>query len=328
MVFFRWRTARHGTEQYWHGILDHHARPGRRFAEVKRMGAEIQQIGSRLVGSQVSAKTAIVHDYDTRFAFQIQGNHPAFEYTGHAFDIYKALYQQNQPVDVISATAPLDGYTLVIAPALHVVTEEIAANLRRYVEQGGTLIVTPRTGVKDEVNAVVNVPLPGLLARLCGVEILDYEAMSLSDRRTIRMCNGEQTLVGRSWCDVLEPTTAETLAVYADGYYVGKAAVTRNHHGKGQVITVGTFADTAFYQALLPLLSDIDMPRIADAPHGVEVAVRSTEQERFLFVMNHTGDIQRVSLKVPCLPLLGDAPTWTQEIKLAPYDVFVAAMQQ
>ena len=25
--FFRWRTARFGTEQYWHGILPHYGQP-------------------------------------------------------------------------------------------------------------------------------------------------------------------------------------------------------------------------------------------------------------------------------------------------------------
>ena len=24
ILFFRWRTARWGTEEYWHGVLDHH----------------------------------------------------------------------------------------------------------------------------------------------------------------------------------------------------------------------------------------------------------------------------------------------------------------
>jgi len=329
IVFFRWRTARHGTEQYWHGILDHHAQPGRRYEEVKRMGAELKQIGPRIFGTQVAAKTAILHDYHTRFAFQIQGNHPNFEYTSHTLDVYEALYQRNQPVDIIAATESLEDYSLVIAPSLHIMTETIADHLRRYVEQGGTLIITPRTGVKDEVNAVVNAPLPGLLASLCGVEVVEYEAMTASEQRGIRLCEegaSEQTLVGRLWCDVLEPTSAEIVAVYADGYYAGKAAVTRNYHGKGQVITVGTFADTAFYQALIPLLVDVK-GSYDDIPAGVEAAVRSHQQEHFLFLMNHTGDTQRVSLKSPCVPLMGDQ-TSTQEVELAPYDVFVALIQQ
>ena len=48
LVFFRWDTARHGTEQYWHGLLDHDRRPSRRYAEIKRMGVELKACGSQI----------------------------------------------------------------------------------------------------------------------------------------------------------------------------------------------------------------------------------------------------------------------------------------
>ena len=36
------------------------------------------------------------------------------------------------------------------------------------------MLVTPRTGVKDETNTVVNMPLPGHLATVCGIEVEEY----------------------------------------------------------------------------------------------------------------------------------------------------------
>ena len=71
ILFFRWRTAQAGVEQYWHGLLDHDSRPGRRYEEIKRMGGEIQIIGERLVGTKVKPQVAILLSYDSRFAFQI-----------------------------------------------------------------------------------------------------------------------------------------------------------------------------------------------------------------------------------------------------------------
>ena len=50
IVFFRWRTARFGTEQYWHGLLDHDSSPSRRYEEIKHMGAEIKEIGDEILG--------------------------------------------------------------------------------------------------------------------------------------------------------------------------------------------------------------------------------------------------------------------------------------
>jgi beta-galactosidase GanA len=46
ILFFRWRTALAGAEQYWHGSLDHHAQPGRRFTETRRMWDEPKHIGA------------------------------------------------------------------------------------------------------------------------------------------------------------------------------------------------------------------------------------------------------------------------------------------
>ncbi len=80
MIFFRWRTARFGTEQYWHGILDHHGIPGRRYYEVKAMGEQMAQIGDQIEGSEVKADVAMVLSYDSRFAFQVQPNNPGFDY--------------------------------------------------------------------------------------------------------------------------------------------------------------------------------------------------------------------------------------------------------
>lgn len=64
------------------------------------------------------------------------------------------------------------------APALHLLTDEVAAHLQNYVAGGGTLVVTPRTGAKDAANVVMNQPLPGLLAEVCGVIVEEYDAIS------------------------------------------------------------------------------------------------------------------------------------------------------
>ncbi|MFN8565047.1 MAG: beta-galactosidase [Anaerolineae bacterium] len=177
ILFFRWRTARFGTEQYWHGILDHHGRPGRRYEEVRRMGVEIAALADRLEQTRPKPRVAIILSYDSRFAFQIQGQNPEFHYPSHIAEIYRALHTAHVPVDIVSPDADLSAYRLVVAPALHIVTEAIAANLRRYTAAGGVLLVTARSGVKDEANRVVDQPLPGLLSELCGVEVDEYDSL-------------------------------------------------------------------------------------------------------------------------------------------------------
>ncbi|HYN87504.1 MAG TPA: beta-galactosidase, partial [Ardenticatenaceae bacterium] len=169
IVFFRWRTFRYGTEEYWHGLLDHDGTPSRRYREIKQMGHELLAHGERLHGSTVKAEVAILNSYDARWAFQIQANNPGFSYPAHFQDLYRAFFRRNVPIDVVAPTTELAGYKLVLAPALHVVPPEVAANLERFVANGGTLLLTARSGVKDVANAVVNQRLPGPLAAISGV---------------------------------------------------------------------------------------------------------------------------------------------------------------
>ena len=178
IVFFRWRTARIGTEQYWHGLLDHDAVPRRRYDEVKRMGAEIARVGAELMGTTVQARVALILSYDSRFAFQIQSNNPGFSYPGHLTEFYRAFHRLGVDVDIVEPGSDLSPYAIVLAPALHVLPDDVAAGLRDFVERGGVLAASMRTGVKGVHNEVVEAAPPGLLADLFGVLVEDYELSS------------------------------------------------------------------------------------------------------------------------------------------------------
>jgi len=261
IVFFRWRTARFGTEQYWHGLLDHDAHPSRRYEEIKRMGAEIKEVGDEILGSQVNSLIAMILSYDSRFAFQIQPNNPRFSYPEHFHRIYRAFYQQHVSIDINAPNADLSSYKLVIAPALHLITEATAENLKRYVQTGGTLVVTQRTGVKDESNTVVNQRLPGLLAEVCGVEVEDYDSLSSAMQNciefTISELEGARATVS-VLCDILKPTTATVVARYTLDYYTGKPAITMNQFGLGRAIYIGAAGDAQLYDLVAKWLLDVN----------------------------------------------------------------------
>jgi len=327
IIFFRWRTARFGTEEYWHGLLYHDGRPTRRYDEVKRMGTEIKRAGDVIVGSTIKARAAIIHSYDSRFAFQIQPNNPKFSYPGHVQHVYRALFRRNIPVDMVSPTADLSRYKLVAAPALHIVTAEIADNLRRYVEQGGTLILTPRSGVKDEANAVVNAPLPGLLADLCGMTVEEYDSLPEGVTQPLQFTiPARPDQVARVWYDVLAPQGAQVIARYTQDYYKGKPAITLNTYGKGRVLYVGVFGNDPLYETFMSwLLASVGVEGVLSAPEGVEVAERWQGNRRLLFVLNHTEQAQDVVLPGRYTNLLNGQSGLTGTVTLAGRDVLVLA---
>jgi beta-galactosidase len=328
VIFFRWRTARFGTEQYWHGLLDHNARPGRRYEEVKRMGAELKKAGDQILGSTVKASVAFISSYDSRFALEIQPNNPDLHYGHHLWQFYRAFYNRHIAIDVVSPTDDLSAYKLVIAPAVYVLPEAVANNLKRYVQDGGVLILSPRSGVKDEFNAIVNLPLPGLLAEVCGIRVDDYDSLPHEVSQSLEFVPPSLATIhppsARVWCDILALEGAEVIARYTRDYYAGKPAITLNRFGKGLAVYVGTVGDQLLHEMLSGWLLDLaGVRRMITAPAGVEVAERWQGEHRILFLLNQTERTQEVTLDGRYNNLIGDPATLEGTVTIPPRDVLV-----
>jgi beta-galactosidase len=337
MVFFRWRTCRFNTEEYWHGILDHDGRPRRRYAELQGMGQEIARIGEELVGAESPKQVALLFSYDTSFALQIQPNVEGLRYTALVAEAYRAFYERGYAVDIISPEADLSGYALVVAPALHVLPPAWAGRLVAYVRQGGHLLVGARSGVKEPSNQVVEAPLPGLLAELCGVEVAEYDPLGREGANSLRFEPGEPAplagvgaLAGRScavteWCDILAPIGAEVVARYEQDYYAGEPALTLNRAGQGWAAYLGAFGG----QALMGPIAEWSAamagitPAVAP-PEGVEVAYRVKDGRTLTFMLNHTGQPQTLPMPAGGTELISQQPCGSA-MTLPPYGVAIVA---
>jgi len=158
------------------------------------------------------------------------------------------------PVDVVPWSADLRRYKLVLAPAFYVLLPAAVPHLRRYAERGGTLLFDVRTGVKDPSNRVVESPLPGPVAELCGMTVEEYDALDPAARVPLvfgdEPCPGVEALQGQIWCDVLALQGARALARYGGQHYAGEPAATVNAVGCGKVLYIGTIGNAAAYDAL------------------------------------------------------------------------------
>jgi beta-galactosidase len=325
IVFFRWRTARHGTEQYWHGLLEHDARPGRRYDEVKAMGQEIRRIGADVAGATVEADVAIMLSYDARFALEIQANNPGFSYPDQFQALYRALHRRGVAVDVVSPAADLSAYRVVIAPALYVLGEGAATNLEGFVERGGSLLVTARSGVKDEGNVVVDRPLPGLLAQVCGVVVEEYDSLPAGASNPIVLADASvHGAAGSVWCDILTPQGGEVIGRYGGDHYEGRAALTANAFGAGHALYLGTVANDALLDAVIERLLTLGGvgygPRRDDA---VEIAVRHQGDTELLFMLNHAADARTVRIDADRYRVLVGDHDGTSQLTVPAYGVVV-----
>ena len=320
VLFFRWRSCLYGTEQYWHGILNHDGQPRRRYREIARFAREASELAPLLDGTQVRAQAAILSSYEQNWALQIQPQVDGLAWWEQSRRYHGALRRQGLAVDVVSLAGGLHGYRLVCAPSWYVLTDEDAARLTDYVRGGGTLLVSPRTGVKDVHNACRPQALPSLLAELAGVEVDDYAPLG---RREVKVRAGDGAFTGSVWADALLPRGGEVIATYADGHFAGEPAIVRNRFGAGTVFTFGVYGEPALYDAVLPAVLDAagiePGPR---PPEGVDMLWREKPGVRLLFVVNQLATPVAAPAPWALDTLLGPSPA-DGAIALAPYEVGV-----
>ncbi|HXW15659.1 MAG TPA: beta-galactosidase, partial [Terriglobia bacterium] len=326
ICYFRWRTSRYGTEQYWEGILDQDSYRNSRYGIVAQTGKELQQLAPLLHGSRVVAPVALLNSPDSRWALQNQPGVEGFQYDLQLQDFYDAFRRAGVSVDVAFPPSDLSAYRIVVAPALYVTDRALVDKLTAYVQNGGTLILTFRSGVKDEHNVVTDRTLPGPFAELAGVAIHEFDPQINEEQEIVGP--GDTHFPARYWSDILTPTTAKVLATYGKGYYAGRPALTFNQAGKGLVYYVGTESKSpVFYDRLIALATQKSLVAInARIPAGVEVAVREKEGRRIIFVLNYTSTAQTVPLEQAYLNAL-TGQTEPMDVRIPAYEVKVLTEQ-
>ena len=295
IIYFRWRTARFGAEEYWHGILDHDGKPNRRYDEVKRTGAELEHLGSLLEGTQVQAPVALLRAYDVLWALEAQPHHPELVYDEIQQAWFDGFYVRGIQTDVVSPRDDLSGYKVVVAPALFVADEALGVHLEAFVQGGGTLILTFRSGVKDPENVATDLTLPGVFSRVCGVEVAEYDCTEAGEVRRVELrLDGSGPLECGAfwWMDALRPTGATVLGTHASEYLAGQPAVTDHTYGAGHALYVGTHLDANGIAAIVDYIARRaglqTIPR--QTIPGVEVSTRRSVDRELVFLLNHADE--------------------------------------
>ena len=296
-IWFRWRTCTAGREQYWHGLLGHDGKAGRRYQEAAKYAAECKRLQPYLAGTTLKPDVAIVYDYDSLWALQIQEGYPGASLTEAVSRYYNALLRLGINVDFVPPSADFSPYALVVAPHLHVMPDSVADSLDQYVLKGGILLTDCRTGVKDETNLVHARTLPGRLSNALGIEIHEYESgavgMNAKSSREYPVVSSHLGTQGTAtrYFDWVLPTTATSIASYGEHTHLTDySAVTHNKYGDGAAWYVGTILkEQVFYEDLLKRVADeANVVAPLSPPQGVEVVQRVGSEHRLLFLINHT----------------------------------------
>lgn len=151
LMYFRYRGATKGAEQFCYGILDADNVPRRRFYEVQDFFKTIREYED-VLSSPVKSDICILYDYDSLASFRIQKQSLLLDCETEMKRIHKVFYDANQMVDVIDASSDFSDYKIVVVPNMIITDESFLNRLKQYVKDGGCAVVTYRTAVKDRDN--------------------------------------------------------------------------------------------------------------------------------------------------------------------------------
>lgn len=306
IIYFRWRVSTFGTEEYWHGILDHDAVPRRRYDEVKLIGKELKSIEKFIEGSVNNAEVAIIRSFDNEWVFEIQPHKRGFRYMEQLKKYYNYFYERDIQVDIVKPDDNLGKYKLVIAPGLIMVNDKITKNISDYVKQGGVFLTTFRAGAKRWDNRMNDKSLLGPLKEILGIDIDEYGAIPDGEEIAIRVGveNGKASL----WYDVVKPNKAKVLGEYSSEYIDGKAVFTVYDFGKGKTYYVGTVPDDKIIQVMMDtVVKDVELKRLpVKGKEGVEIVNRVKEGKNLYFVLNFNDEESIVTCDKPMNDILND----------------------
>lgn len=200
VCYFRWRQAPFAQEQMHAGLLRPDSIAAPAYAEAAQVAKELAEMPDV---SNPIADAALVFDYASAWAWEVQPQGRDFSYFALVFETYRALRRLGLNIDILPPDcADLSAYKLVLAPGVATLSGPLLAALATYK---GTALIGPRSNSKTtEFATPVPLPpnLPNLNATIARVE-------SLPPNLPVPLTNGGNFLHWREKVETTD-TVAET----------------------------------------------------------------------------------------------------------------------
>jgi beta-galactosidase len=319
LAVYAWYPMNSGFESNGYGLihldgtLTERAQVAGRTANlIARHGAEI------LESAPAQAQVAILYN---RLSYMVGGSQPSLSKLGNAerdslMGLYSAFYEQNIPVDFVHPEDVVENhlgqYKILFLPFPVMLSQDVAAGVKRYVESGGTAVAEARLAWND-ARGFASDEIPGAgLAEVFGAResvIMPAEKIQFMTEASPALPGmpARTAINGEAFEERLEPLKGgKVLARFADG----SPAVVENSAGNGNAIMVGTFPALAYYRQhdanikrLFLSLAEASgvSPAVKVAGGGtaqVEVRRLVADGRQIILVFNHASDSADLSLAI------------------------------
>ena len=264
-----------GEEQYLQGLVDWDGTPNYKYHEYKQIAAEFHKI-EKWFPYKPEYEVGIALDFASTALGRMNG-YPATPHENQAQACFDWFFDRNMDVRIVDPSRSYLNYKLVILPGVTYLPDETCVKLRKYVEDGGTLLMTSRSAMTDSNGKVLKCTQPG----------------GLDDVFGIRLGGILKTQDGKDM-DEIDLRGASEISS-CDFYGKSIPVATTNRYGKGRAIYVGTEAGSAEVSKIIDELVDgLSVRRGPDVPE--RVSARWID-DRHLLLLNHGSEPKKVKIQ-------------------------------
>jgi beta-galactosidase len=319
--YWQWRSALNGQEEIHGTLVGPDGEPVPLLEEVAATAKEFAALRDAFHDTRVVSQVAILNDYDSRWAIDWQKHTEKYDQFAILKGYYHALRKISQSIDIVSADAPLDQYKLVVAPNLYLIPRVRAEHLAAYVRNGGHLVLGPRSGLKDEFNALLPIRQPGYLAETLGAQVEQYFALEKSVSASGSLGQGEISV----WAERLKSTAPDTEVLLkfgrSNGWLDGQPAVVTRKVGRGRITYLGGVLDDSLIRTAAQWMAKSAeiTSAFGPVPDGIEVSRRVGPSSTVYVLINFQPERQTVTLPHTMRSLLEQRDV--TRLDLAQYDV-------
>lgn len=245
---YRFRQPIYGGELFHKGIMEPDgitiAPGGKEYVQAMQ---EIKQIVTQyritdMPADYASRRTAFLWKQDNLWIMENQPHTRSWDSWQHLYTYYENLKTLGCKVTFLqeSDSFRVEEYPFMVAPAYVMVDDKIVAKWTKYVRDGGHLVLSCRSGMKDNNGQLWEKMLQEPIWPLIDSKIAYYDHLPPSTTGIIQFDGKDYSW--QVWADIIIPgPEAKVLAVHKDQFYAGTPVIVRRTLGKGTVTYIGTW---------------------------------------------------------------------------------------
>tara|TARA_R110000868_G_scaffold21640_7_gene89753 strand:+ start:33448 stop:35532 length:2085 start_codon:yes stop_codon:yes gene_type:complete len=306
---YRYRQINYSAEQYHGGItkldgvtLSQGGKEYKQVIDEMKTLCAAYNPKAKIPKELMKRKTALVWNYDNLWSMERQPQTSQWN-TLSFFQKYLEIAKSfGAPTDIVYENDDLTAYNVVIIPAFELVDDVLITKWTNYVKEGGNLVLTIRTGVKDRNGHIFSSGWGEKIYPLIGATIDDFDQLLPNKKGTISS-NGKE-YYWDNWADLLNARNPKNiLASYKDQFYAGKSAIVTNKIGKGTVTYIGVDTDDALLEkeVLKNVYTQLNIST-ENFPEGVYVQWRAG----FWVAVNYSSTAYELKIPTKAKVLMGN----------------------